>query len=139
VGKQVNGATVQSFLYKDQLNPVQMTDDAGQTSRFVYGSRANVPNYVVKGVDTYRIISDHLGSPRLVVDTTTGTIVQQMDYDAFGNVIQDTNPDLPPFGFAGGIYDPDTALVRFGARDYNPQIGRWSGFAPASLRFFPVN
>jgi RHS repeat-associated protein len=30
-----------------------------------------------------------------------------------------------PFGFAGGIYDQDTGLTRFGARDYNPEIGRW--------------
>ncbi|MEO8801648.1 MAG: RHS repeat-associated core domain-containing protein [Polyangiaceae bacterium] len=30
-----------------------------------------------------------------------------------------------PFGFAAGIYDPDTKLVRFGARDYNPRLGRW--------------
>ena len=30
------------------------------------------------------------------------------------------------FGFAGGIYDPDTELVRFGARDYDPRVGRWT-------------
>lgn len=30
-----------------------------------------------------------------------------------------------PFGFAGGLYDGDTKLVRFGARDYNPETGRW--------------
>ncbi len=30
------------------------------------------------------------------------------------------------FGFAGGIYDQHTGLVRFGARDYDPQIGRWA-------------
>jgi RHS repeat-associated protein len=30
-----------------------------------------------------------------------------------------------PFGFAGGVYDQDTGLVRFGARDYDPSIGRW--------------
>jgi hypothetical protein len=47
VGKQVNGVTVQTFLYKDQLNPVQVTDAAGQTSRFVYCFRANVPDNVV--------------------------------------------------------------------------------------------
>jgi RHS repeat-associated protein len=30
-----------------------------------------------------------------------------------------------PFGFAGGIYDTDSALVRFGVRDYDPSTGRW--------------
>lgn len=37
-----------------------------------------------------------------------------------------TNPGFQPFGFAGGIYDPDTELVRFGARDYDPRVGRWT-------------
>lgn len=35
------------------------------------------------------------------------------------------NPTFQPFGFAGGHYDPDTGLTRFGARDYNPETGRW--------------
>ena len=78
----------------------------------------------------YRIISDHLGSPRLVIDTTTGTVVQRIDYDEFGNVTQDTNPGFQPFGFAGGIYDFDTGLVRFGARDYDPETGRWTAKDP---------
>jgi RHS repeat-associated protein len=30
-----------------------------------------------------------------------------------------------PFGFAGGLLDPDTGLIRFGARDYDPEMGRW--------------
>ncbi|PIS11936.1 MAG: hypothetical protein COT73_01120, partial [Bdellovibrio sp. CG10_big_fil_rev_8_21_14_0_10_47_8] len=56
----------------------------------------------------------------------SGLVVQRMDYDEFGNVIQDTSPGLQPFGFAGGIYDKDTGLTRFGARDYDPEIGRWT-------------
>jgi RHS repeat-associated protein len=81
---------------------------------------------MVKGGATYRIITDHLGSPRLVVDTATGNAVQRMDYDDWGNVLVDTNPEFQPFGFAGGLYDRDTALVRFGARDYDPVVGRWA-------------
>lgn len=73
----------------------------------------------------YRIISDHLGSLRLVVDMSAGDIVQRMAYDEFGNVIQDSSPGFQPFGFAGGLYDRDTALVRFGARDYDAETGRW--------------
>jgi YD repeat-containing protein len=65
---------------------------------------------MMKSGVTYRIITDHLGSPRLVIDTSTGQIVQRMDYDEFGNVTNDTNPGFQPFGFAGGIYDKDTGL-----------------------------
>ena len=35
-----------------------------------------------------------------------------------------------PFGFAGGLYDADTGLVRFGARDYDAETGRWTGKDP---------
>jgi putative transposase len=37
-------------------------------SRFVYGSKVNAPDYMIKNSVTYRILSDHLGSPRLVID-----------------------------------------------------------------------
>ena len=74
----------------------------------------------------YRIISNHLGSPRLVVNTVTGEIVQQLSYDEFGRLSEDSNPGFQPFGFAGGHYDPDTGLTRFGARDYDPASGRFT-------------
>ena len=99
-------------------------------SRFVYGTKDNVPDYMEKGGVTYRILSDHLGSVRLVVDASTGTVAQRLDYDEFGVVLQDTAPGFQPFGFAGGIYDHQTKLVRFGARDYDAEIGRWTSKDP---------
>jgi RHS repeat-associated protein len=114
-------------LYKDQLNPIAELDGSGNVlSRFVYGTKANVPSYMTKGGNTYQIISDHLGSPRVVIDVATGAIAQRIEYDEFGNVIQDTAPGFQPFGFAGGLYDVHTKLVRFGARDYDAEIGRWT-------------
>jgi RHS repeat-associated protein len=134
IGKKVNGILVQSFLYQDQLKPVAELDGTGNmVSRFVYATRVNVPDYMIKGGVTYRLITDHLGSPRLVVDTASGTVVQRMDYDEFGRVILDTNPGFQPFGFAGGVYDRDTGLARFGARDYDPMTGRWTAKDP--IRF----
>jgi len=127
---------VQGFLSENQLEPVAELDGSGNlVSRFVYcGCGAgNIPQYMIKGGVTYRIISDHLGSPRLVIDSTTGAIVQRMDYDEFGTVILDTNPGFQPFGFAGGIYDRDTGLVRHGARDYDPETGRWTAKDPVGF------
>ncbi len=131
IGKKVNGTLVQAFLYEDQLNPITELDSGGNvTARFVYASRANVPDYLIKGGNTYRIIADHLGSPRLVVDAVTGQIAQRLEYDEFGRIVPDTNPGFQPFGFAGGLYDPDTELVRFGARDYEAETGRWTAKDP---------
>ena len=59
-------------------------------------------------------MSDRLGSPRLVVNTSSTAVVEEIDYEEFGNVTNDPSPGLTPFGFAGGLYDKDTGLVRFG-------------------------
>jgi len=134
VGKKVNGALVQAFLYGNQLEPVAELDGSGNlVARFVYGSKAHVPDYMVKAGVTYRIVSDHLGSMRLVVNMIDGSIAQRMDYDEFGVLTNDTNAGFQPFGFVGGIYDQHTGLTRFGARDYDTETGRWAAKDP--IRF----
>jgi RHS repeat-associated protein len=134
VAKLYNGVVQKQWLYGGALGPVAELNAAGSVvSRFVYGSRANVPDYMVSGGVTYRLVSDHLGSVRLVVNASSGAIAQRMDYDAWGNVIADTNPGFQPFAFAGGLYDPDTRLTRFGARDYDASVGRWTTKDP--IRF----
>ena len=61
----------------------------------------------------------------------SGNLIKQINYDSFGNIITDSNPDFDvPFGFAGGLYDPDTGLIRFGYRDYDPDTGRWTAKDP---------
>ncbi len=134
IGKVVDGAFAQGVLYQDQLNPVAELDGAGNViARFVYGTRANVPAYIIKDDTTYRIISDYRGSPRLVIHSETGAIAQRIDYDIWGHIVADTNPGFQPFGFAGGIYDRDTGLVHLGAREYDPHIGRWLSKDPAGF------
>jgi RHS repeat-associated protein len=134
VGKKVAGVLTQGFLYQDQLRIAAELDGSGAVvAHFVYGTKANVPDLVIKSGVTYRIFADHVGSPRLVVNTTTGAIAQEMAFDEFGKVLVDTNPGFQPFGFAGGLYDSDTGLVRFGARDYDPVVGRWTAKDP--IRF----
>lgn len=130
IGKALNGVLQTGFLYDGDRIVAQLNGSGQLLSQFVYASDANSPDYMIQGSTTYRIFSDQLGSPRLVVNTGTGQIAERIDYDEFGNVTDDTNPGFQPFGFAGGLYDQDTKLVRFGARDYSPKLGRWTAKDP---------
>ena len=93
--------------------------------RFVYGTKINCPDYIIKGDTIYKVVTDHLGSVRLVVNSVTGNVVQQIEYDEYGNLLFNSNPGWQPFYFAGGLYDQQTKLIRFGARDYDSETGRW--------------
>jgi RHS repeat-associated protein len=84
-----------------------------------------VPDYILKSGIAYRIVTDQLGSIRQVINSTTGQIIQQMDYDEYGSVTNSSGQQIVPMGFAGGIYDAQTGLTRFGARDYEAMSGRW--------------
>lgn len=131
IATKINGTLTRGFLYGEGALPSAETDGDGQIrSRFVYATRSHVPDYMQRAGRTYRLIADQLGSVRLVVDTQTGDIAQRIDYDPYGAITTDTNPGFQPFAYAGGLYDTDTGLVRFGARDYDPQTGRWTAKDP---------
>ncbi|MBI1937418.1 MAG: hypothetical protein HYS25_04775 [Ignavibacteriales bacterium] len=70
---------------------------------------------------------------RCVINLTNGEFAKRIDYDEYGNVSERSGdtalPDLP-FGYAGGLYDEQTKLTRFGARDYNATTGRWTAKDP---------
>jgi RHS repeat-associated protein len=126
IGKTHQGVVTRRWVYQDYLKPVAELDGAGAlVTRFVYATHRNVPDYLERTGRVYRVYTDHLGSVRLVVDVEAGAIAQRLDYDEWGNVTLDTNPGFQPFGFAGGLYDPDTGLTRFGYRDYDAATGRW--------------
>jgi RHS repeat-associated protein len=137
VGKKVGGTVTKRWLYRNQLNPIAELDGSGNlVARFVYGSRSNIPDLVYRGGNTYRVVSDHLGSPRHVVNVSNSSDTPfKATYTAFGEMTftGTATADWLPFGFAGGLYDPATGLVRFGARDYDPMLGRWVSKDP--IRF----
>jgi len=81
----------------------------GQTARSRCTARkSHVHDYLVKGVATYRIISDYLSSVRLITNASDNSIAQRIDCDKYGNVIADSGPSFQQFAFAGGIYEQHT-------------------------------
>jgi RHS repeat-associated protein len=80
----------------------------------------------------YFVAVDPVGSPRVVTDAT-GAIIRTAEYDAFGRPGAVTGSFELAVGFAGGLADPVTGLVRFGLRDYDPVTGRWTARDPIFL------
>ena len=89
-----------------------------------------MPIAMTQGSDKFYLHYDQVGSLRAITDNSHN-IVKEISYDTFGNVLTDSNPSFKvPFGFAGGLYDVDTKLTRFGYRDYDAYTGKWTAKDP---------
>ena len=121
-----------SFLYDELVSPVLVSaarSPAGVLDVYLRDESGRLLAFLRDG-DTYLVGSDPIGSPRVVADAS-GVVIEVVDWDAFGVRTADSNAGFwLPIGWAGGIEDPLTGLVRFGARDYEPATGRFTTLDP---------
>jgi RHS repeat-associated protein len=108
------------------------------TTYFLMGVLLCVPN--AKAADqekTYYFLYDHLGSVDVVLDDE-GNVVERADYEPYGEdrlrVDGDGTPIGAPIGnlsasdehkYTGQELDSETGLYYYGARYYNPSVGRF--------------
>ena len=130
IAKKVDGVIAEKYLWQGLTRLMAVYDGSDNLlMRFEYADGRMPVAMTAAGV-TYYLAYDQIGSLRIIADGT-GNVIKRIDYDSFGNIIDDTNPSFSvPFGFAGGLHDRDTGLVRFGYRDYDPEVGRWTAKDP---------
>jgi len=130
IAKVVNGVTTEKYLWQGLTRLLAVYDGSDNLlMRFEYAD-GRMPVAMTQGGATYYLTYNQVGSLRVVADAS-GSVVKRVEYDSFGNIITDTNPSFTiPLGFAGGLQDRDTELVRFGYRDYDPDVGRWTAKDP---------
>lgn len=130
IAKKVGGTITEKYLWQGRTRLLAVYDGSNKlVSRFEYAD-ARLPVAMTQGSTRYFLIYDQVGSLRAVTDASGG-IVKTVDYDSFGNVVADSNAAFTvPFGFAGGLFDTDTGLTRFGFRDYDADVGRWTAKDP---------
>lgn len=132
-----NGTTTQ-LVYDGQGNRVKKI--AGTTNTVYIGTFYEVVNsgasgykYIFAGGTriarknasaTHYYHQDHLGSSSVVTDSS-GNNVEEVHYLPFGSAWSDTNATLTTHKFTGQELDAETGLYYYGARYYNPQLGRF--------------
>jgi RHS repeat-associated protein len=130
IAKKVDGIIVEKYLWQGLTRLLSVYDGSDNLlMRFEYADD-RMPVAVTTEGGTYYLGYDQVGSLRVVADSA-GDVVKRIDYDSFGNIIDENDEAFKiPFGFAGGLHDRDTGLVRFGYRDYDPDVGRWTAKDP---------
>ncbi len=132
VAKSVDGTVEEKYLWQGMTRLLAVYDGNDTLLyRFQYAG-GRMPVSVETDGATYYLHYDHLGS-LLALTNTDGDVLKRVTYDSFGNIIKDTKTSFSILGFAGGLYDTDTGLIRFGYRDYDPETGRWTSKDPISF------
>lgn len=135
VAKTVDGRVVEEFSWVGPTQLLEWVDHmSGYTVSFCYnGGPLPVAAKLrtKKAETTLHLGYDQVGSLKAFT-TDKGKLIKEIVCDSFGNLLEDSNPQLfLPIGFAGGLSDRHTGLIRFGFRDYDPQAGRFTAMDPA--------
>jgi RHS repeat-associated protein len=133
---RTDGSGTTKYLYGNPGNPFQLTASRSSDNTLTTYSYDTAGNLFAleRAGSRYYVATDQLGTPKVVTDNT-GAVVKQVEYDAWGVKLSDSAPTFDlPVGFAGGIPEATTGLVRFGFRDYEPGTGRWVAKDPILFR-----
>jgi RHS repeat-associated protein len=132
----VSGAATASFVYDGDGNRVQSTIN-GTTTTFI-GNYYSVTDSIVtknyyagtqliatrKGDALSYLLSDHLGSISLTVDSNRNVTASQR-FTPWGEVRAPTGTMPTSYAFTGQYSDSYINLLWYGSREYDPAIGRF--------------
>jgi RHS repeat-associated protein len=144
------GLTV-NYKYDGLGRRIQRTTSAGANERYVYDgqdvlldlnadwtvatkylSGPGIDNHLRQTSATSEVsyyLTDHLGSTAGLTDST-GNVVERESYDSFGNSASSARTR---YGYTGRERDPDSGLLYYRARWYDPQVGRFISEDPAYM------
>jgi RHS repeat-associated protein len=107
------------YIYRGNTILYEKKPDTGMDALYIYGPKGKLAKKVNGAIYYYH--SDHLGTTRLITDEN-GTVVSQVMYQSFGK--SEINGESESYLYTGKELDA-SQLYYFGARYYDPEIGRF--------------
>ncbi len=146
LSRQGAGEDPVHFLF-DGDNEIGQADAALQIRQFrllglSHGAEIGAAVAIEIDGRAYTPIHDHRGSVISLIDAKKGKIKEIYEYDAYGRETifdkkgREIQPEdsINPWRFSSKRVDPDTGLIHFGKREYDPSLYRWISQDP--LGFF---
>ena len=124
-----------SLIYRKQGETISLESAGFAGGRFVAKESVMVPMFHV---------TDHLGSVRAVVDGVSREVVETNDYYPFGsrwNTTSDLMDETNRFRYNSKEeqFKFGTPYIDYGARQYDPVLGRWFAQDPLSEKYYSVS
>ena len=130
---------VENYLYHEE-NDLAAIDSNGQVLQLRalgLAKHTNFPNTIAMEVQEklYVPLLDCHGNMRRLWDPVSKVVTESYEFSSFGHEVQPTAEQsyLNPWRYASKRIDPETGLVYFSKRYYDPQMGRWFTTDPAGF------
>mgnify|MGYP001600812842 CR=1 FL=1 len=94
----------------------------GVCTKYVFAGSQRIAN--IKGTDTFYYHTDHLGSSNIITDSG-GNKVEDIFYYPYGELKYNSGSVNVKHKFTGQEEDAETGLYYYGARYYDPRLGRF--------------
>jgi len=115
--------TTAKFLYEGGYVTLEMDGLSAQIAYNVYGEGSVISRKTAQGT-AYYVYNGH-GDVVQLTDAW-GAVTASYDYDAFGNLINETGNGQNPFRYCGEYLDLSSGTYYLRARYYDPEIGRFT-------------
>jgi RHS repeat-associated protein len=125
-GNGADEAVVERFVYDGEHIALTFDGSGNQTERFLHGTQIDqVLAQENESGEVLWALTDHQGSVRMLLDNN-GNVVNNITYDAFGNITLETNPEVNfRFSYTGREFDAETGLYNYRSRYYDPAVGEF--------------
>jgi len=121
-----------TYTQYDQSGDLLWHDNGIQTRKYIEALGQTWAEVRTTGTtsQTYFHSTDHEGSTDVITDSS-GNVVWDGDYEAFGSVVRNNGSIRFDASYTGKEFDTDTGLYYFNARWYDPELGRFLNSDPA--------
>jgi RHS repeat-associated protein len=138
-GAGAQAATTERYVYEGDDIALVFDGSGNQIHRYLNAPGIDAVLAQESSTGTIWALSDHQGTVRDLVDNS-GTKVNHISYDSFGNITAQTNPIAYfRFSYTGQEFDRETGNYYYWNRYYDPGTGRFLSQDPLGFGAGDVN